>query len=71
VGLEDRQDLLGHKSGRMTTRYSAAEIGNLLVAVNPLGNSRGFNAGTVLQIGSGCTISSHRTAIHEHRTPPR
>jgi integrase len=27
VGLEDRQDLLGHKSGRMTTHYSAAEIG--------------------------------------------
>jgi integrase len=50
VGLEDRQDLLGHKSGRMTTHYSAAEIGNLLAAVNRLGNSRGFNAGTVLRI---------------------
>jgi integrase len=32
AGLEDRQDLLGHKSGRMTTHYSAAEIGNLLTA---------------------------------------
>ena len=50
VGLEDRQDLLGHKSGRMTTHYSAAEIGNLLAAVNRLGNSRGINAGTVLRI---------------------
>jgi len=38
VGLEDRQDLLGHKSGRMTTHYSAAEIGNLLAAVNRLAN---------------------------------
>ena len=36
VGLEDREDLLGHKSTRMTTHYSAAEIGNLLKAVNTL-----------------------------------
>jgi integrase len=50
VGLEDRQDLLGHKSGRMTTHYSAAEIGNLLTAVNRIGRSREFNAGTVLRI---------------------
>jgi integrase len=34
VGFEDRQDLLGHKSGRMTTHYSAAELGNLLEAAN-------------------------------------
>lgn len=30
VSLEDRQDLLGHKSGRVTTHYSAAEIANLI-----------------------------------------
>ena len=30
VSFEDRQDLLGHKSGRITTHYSAAEIGNLI-----------------------------------------
>jgi len=34
VSFEDRQDLLGHKSGRVTTHYSAAEIGNLIAAVN-------------------------------------
>ena len=34
VGLEDRQDLLGHKSGRVTTHYSAAEIKNLVDAAN-------------------------------------
>jgi hypothetical protein len=34
VGFEDRQDLLGHKSGRMTTHYSAAELENLLQAAN-------------------------------------
>lgn len=34
VGFEDRQDLLGHKSGRITTHYSAAEIENLIEAAN-------------------------------------
>ena len=34
VGLEDRQDLLGHRSGRITTHYSSAELHNLLEAVN-------------------------------------
>jgi integrase len=34
VSFEDRQDLLGHKSGRVTTHYSAAELGNLIDAAN-------------------------------------
>jgi integrase len=34
VSFEDRQDLLGHKSGRVTTHYSAAELGNLIEASN-------------------------------------
>lgn len=34
VSFEDRQDLLGHKSGRITTHYSAAEIVNLITAAN-------------------------------------
>ncbi|MEQ1612906.1 MAG: site-specific integrase, partial [Hyphomicrobiaceae bacterium] len=32
VGFEDRQDLLGHKSARMTTHYSAAELTRLIEA---------------------------------------
>lgn len=32
VSFEDRQDLLGHKSGRITTHYSAAELANLIAA---------------------------------------
>ena len=32
VGLEDRMDLLGHKSGRITTHYSQAELSNLIAA---------------------------------------
>jgi len=34
VSFEDRQDLLGHRSGRITTHYSAAELDNLLSAAN-------------------------------------
>lgn len=34
VSFEDRQDLLGHKSSRITTHYSAAEISNLIAAAN-------------------------------------
>jgi len=34
VSFEDRQDLLGHKSARITTHYSAAEISNLIDAAN-------------------------------------
>lgn len=34
VSFEDRQDLLGHRSGRITTHYSAAELSQLLIAAN-------------------------------------
>jgi hypothetical protein len=34
VCFEDRQDLLGHKSGRITTHYSAAELTNLIEAAD-------------------------------------
>lgn len=34
VSLENRQDLLGHKSSRITTHYSAAEVGRLIAAAN-------------------------------------
>jgi len=34
VSFEDRQDLLGHRSSRITTHYSAAELQNLIKATN-------------------------------------
>jgi integrase len=34
VSFEDRQDLLGRRSGRITTHYSAAELGKLLEVAN-------------------------------------
>ena len=34
LSFEDRQDLLGHRSGRITSHYSAAELTNLIRAAN-------------------------------------
>jgi integrase len=34
VSFEDRQDLLGHRSGKITTHYSAAELAKLIDAAN-------------------------------------
>lgn len=34
VSLEDRQDLLGHRSGHITTHYSGAELSKLIEAAN-------------------------------------
>ena len=34
VSFEDRQDLLGHRSERITTHYSSAELGDLYAAAN-------------------------------------
>jgi hypothetical protein len=34
VSFEDRQDLFGHKSGRITTHYSQAELTNLIEAAD-------------------------------------
>lgn len=34
VNFEDRQDLLGHRSARITTHYSSGEIQNLYDAAN-------------------------------------
>ncbi len=34
MSFEDRQDLLGHKSGRITTHYSAPELLDLIAASN-------------------------------------
>lgn len=51
VSYEDRQDLLGHKSGRITTHYSAAELHNLIEAANKVGDrSRQRPALTLLRI---------------------
>ena len=51
VSFEDRQDLLGHKSGRVTTHYSMPELMSLITAANAVcGNqSRKSPALTILR----------------------
>ena len=55
VSFEDRQDLLGHKSGRITTHYSAAELHNLVKAANSVTDekSRKSPALTILNRKTG------------------
>jgi integrase len=53
VSYEDRQDLLGHKSSRMTTHYSAAEIKNLIDAANKLCDTQ-VSTPTLKVIQGGC-----------------
>jgi len=40
VNFEDRQDLLGHRSGKITTHYSTAELENLYQAANRVCEAR-------------------------------
>ena len=47
VSFEDRQDLLGHKSGRITTHYSAPDVARLLDAVDSICEQ---NRATVLRV---------------------
>ncbi len=55
VSYEDRQDLLGHKSGRITTHYSAPELQSLIAAANKVceQESRKSPALVLLRRGTG------------------
>jgi len=50
VSFEDRQDLLGHKSTRITTHYSAAELENLVNAANKVCGSDKVTQLTTLRV---------------------
>ena len=50
VSFEDRQDLLGHKSARITTHYSSPDLIRLLSAANLLCEKR---PATVLRVATG------------------
>jgi integrase len=50
VSLEDRQDLLGHEAGRVTTHYSSAEVANLVKAANAVKKSRESPTRTVFRL---------------------
>jgi len=49
VSFEDRQDLLGHKSDRMTTHYSRAQLTNLWEAANKLCDAQAMSKLTLLR----------------------
>ncbi|KTC75520.1 integrase [Legionella birminghamensis] len=48
VSFEDRQDLLGHRSGRITTHYSSAELQSLYQAANKICENR--KSGVILTL---------------------
>jgi|SRR5579872_1487950 len=50
VSKEDSKDLLGHKSGDVTTDYSAAELMNLIKAANQILRSKDSPTATVLRL---------------------
>jgi integrase len=52
VSFEDRQDLLGHRSGRITTHYSAAELSRLIEAADSVCRSGPTHAGLVVLRGT-------------------
>ena len=49
VSVEDRQDLLGHESARITDHYSGAETGNLIEAANSGAGRRPAKAPEAIQ----------------------
>lgn len=55
VSFEDRQDLLGHWNGRITTHYSRAELSNLIAAAETVcpADSRTLPQETILRSRSG------------------
>jgi len=57
VSFEDRQDLLGHKSGRITTHYSAPDLRRLIEAVETLVERR---QATVLRVAIGQSSQKSR-----------
>ena len=61
VSFEDRQDLLGHRSGRITTHYSSAELQNLYEAANQVcakkkGGKKSKSDGRNEQSQEGCEV---------------
>jgi integrase len=65
VGFEDRQDLLGHRSGRITTHYSAAELSRLIEAAERVTVRDGTRPELVVLRGAIATRSRKTPANSE------
>ena len=66
VSFEDRQDLLGHKSTRMTTHYSSPDLIRLLDAANLLCDKR---PATVLRVAA--SVDSEKSPQNPHNQAPQ
>lgn len=74
VSFEDRQDLLGHKSGRMTNHYSAAELSNLIEAAEKacqLGSRKSPAVVALKQKAAGDVISNRLMSTANFGAPGR
>jgi integrase len=59
VSFEDRQDLLGHRSARITTHYSSAEIRSLIESANSICKSEELSfCATLLKRGNDKIINA-------------
>ena len=74
VSFEDRQDLLGHKSARMTTHYSAPELSNLIEATEKacgLGSRKSPAAVALKQKAAGAQSSNRLMSTGNSGAPGR
>ena len=62
VSFEDRQDLLGHRSARITTHYSSAELHNLYEAANKV--CQGSDQKMTLTVLALKAITPHQPPEH-------
>lgn len=58
VSHEDRQILLGHTNGSITTHYSSAEIGNLVIAVNKIVDISNVNIPSIKSLSRANVVQS-------------
>lgn len=59
VSFEDRQDLLGHKTGKITTEYSAPELASLIEASNRVCGERSRKTPALTLIRTARYVVSH------------
>ena len=72
--FEDRQDLLGHKSGRITTHYSAPEISNLIEAAEKacsVGSRKSPAMGALKEKAAGVVSPNRLIRTEESGAPGR
>jgi len=74
VSFEDRQDLLGHKAGRITTHYSGPELSNLIAAAEKAcqtGSRKSPALGALKSKAAGAQGSNRLIATENFGAPGR